>query len=175
MKIEANILTECFVDTLIVKTIMFPQKVCNHKKGCNDVLKQMNDKFTNQAAFGIIDNDKVIRNFNDFSLLQEQNEHLAIYKHNKKPHYVVKIGKAAEDFILHCATQCSITLADYDLPTDVTELKKITKHFDSLEISESKLKKIFLDIKQNENSDFCKLVQWIEMFKENPYNLDVKL
>jgi len=175
MKIESNILTECYVDTLIVKTILFPQKGYNHKKGCNDVLKQMNDKFANQAVFGIIDDDKVIRNFDNFSLLRKHNEHLAIYKHNNKTHYIVKISKAAEDFIFHCAKQCSILLDDYNLPADVAGLKKITKHIDSLEGSESKFKKLFLDIKQNESSDFHKLAQWIELFKANPYNINIEL
>ena len=171
MKMEPNILTECYVDTLIAKTILFPKKDYNHKKGCNDVLKQIHTKFANQAALEIIDDDKTVNNFNDFSLLKQHNEHLKIYKHNSKPHYIVKLGKAAENFILHCARQCCISLDEYDLPTDVAGLKEITKNIESLESSKSKFKNLFLAIKQNKNADFHKLAQWIELFKADPYNL----
>jgi hypothetical protein len=37
------------------------------------------------------------------------------------------------------------------------------------------LKRLFSALKQNENSDFHKLAQWIELFKKNPYNLNVNL
>ena len=171
MKTESNILTECFIDTLIAKTILFTKKDYNHKKGCNEVLKQMNDKFANQTAFGIIDDDKVINNFGNFSLLKKHNDYLAIYKHSEKSHYIVKITKAAEDFIIHCAEQCNISLADYDLPCDLKGLKQITKHINSLKEAETKVKKIFSVLRQNENSDFYKLAQWIELFKASPYNL----
>jgi len=132
--------------------------------------------FSNRTALCIIDDDKkkTTKDFLNFVHYKTHNS-LTIYKHKSEPHYVITIGKAAENFILHCAEQCKILLEDYDLPTDLIELKKITKHTKSLEDTESKFKKLFLDIKQNENSDFCKLAQWIEMFKENPYNLDVKL
>jgi len=175
MKMEPNILTECYVDTLIAKTILFPKKDYNHKKGCNDVLKQIRTKFANRAAFGIIDDDKTVNKFDDFSLLKKHNEHLKIYKHSSKPYYIVRIGKAAEDFILHCAKQCCISLDCYDLPADVTGLKKITKNIESLESSESKFKNLFSALKQNKNSDFHKLSQWIELFKANPYNLNEQL
>jgi len=175
MKTALNILAECFVDTLIAKTILFPQKDYTHKKGCNEVIKHMNNVLANQAAFGIIDDDKTIRKFDDFSLLKKHNEQLSIYKHVDKPHYVVKIGKAAEDFILKNAQKCNTELADYGLPSDLEGLKKVTKHINSLKKAETKIKKLFLTLKQNENSDFFKLAQWIDLFKANPYNLDLTI
>ena len=173
MNLELYILTECYVDTLIVKTISPPKKRYNHQKSCNNVLKTMREEFENKAALGIIDNDKKASKFEDFSLLKKHNEKLAIFKHKSKPHYVVKIGKAVEDFILRNAQKCNIDLAEYDLPSDLEGLKKITKHIISLKKAETRIKKLFLTLMQNENSDFHKLVQWIERFKENPYNLDI--
>jgi isopropylmalate/homocitrate/citramalate synthase len=82
----------------------------------------------------------------------------------------VKIGKAAEDFILKNAERCNIKLSEYNLSDNLEELKKITKQINSLRNKD--LKQLFFDIKQNKNSDFCKLAQWIENFKNNPYNFD---
>jgi len=175
MNTESNILVECFVDTLIVKTILYPQKDYNHKKGCTQVIKQMRDKFENQAAFGIIDNDKSEpKDFEGFYMLKKHNEQLSIYKYDAKPHYIVKIGKAAEDFILKNAEKCKISLSEYNLPSDLNGLRKITKHIKSLKEADAKLKKLFSALNQNENSDFNKLAQWIECFKATPYNLAVE-
>ena len=80
-----------------------------------------------------------------------------------------------EDFILKNAKKYNITLSEYNLPPDLEGLKKITKHINSLKETEIKIKKLFLALKQNEDSDFYKLTQWIELFKTNPYNLNIEL
>jgi hypothetical protein len=128
----------------------------------------MREEFSDKAAFGIIDDDKIVQNFKDFSLILRHNKNLTLYKHQNKPHYIVKIGKAAENFILENAEKCNFVLADYNLPSDLAGLRKITKSTKSLQNNE--LKCLFNDIKQNENSDFKVLAEWIEKFKENPYS-----
>ena len=170
MNIEQHILTECYVDTLLVKTLAPPKKRYNHQKSCNNVLKTMREELADKAAFGIIDDDKTIRNFGNFSLLKKHNEQLSIYKHKDKPHYIVKISKAAEDFILKNAEKCNIDLSEYNLPSDLEGLKKRTKQANSLQ--DADLKRLFSELKQNQNSDFYKLAQWIELFKTNPYNFE---
>jgi hypothetical protein len=169
-----HILTECFVDTLLAEIVSPPKKGYNHQHCCTKVLGTMKEKFQNEAALGIIDDDKFApKDLEDFSLLKKHNEQMSIYKHSDKPHYVVKIGKAVEDFILTNANKCNIDLAEYDLSSDLDGLKKITKHINSLKKAETKIKKLFLMLKQNDNSDFYKLAQWIDLFKENPYGLIV--
>jgi hypothetical protein len=170
MKLEQHILTECYIDTLLVKTLSPPKERYNHQKSCNNVLKTMREDFADRAALGIIDDDKTVRKFDDFSLLKKHNEQLSIYKHREKPHYIVKIGKAAEDFILKNAEKCKINLSEYGLPSDLEGLKKRTKQINSLQDIE--LKRLFSDLTQNENSDLCKLAQWIEFFKKQPYNIN---
>ena len=170
-----QILTECYVDTLLAEIVSPPKKGYNHQHCCTKVLGTMKEKFLNNAALGIIDDDKsVLKDLEEFSLLKKHNEQLSIYKHRNRPHYIVKIGKAIEDFILKNAKRCNIELAEYDLPSDLEGLKKITKHINSLKEAEIKIKNIFLILAQNDSSDFYKLAQWIEFFKTNPYNLNVE-
>jgi hypothetical protein len=158
---------------LLVKTLAPPQKRYNHQKSCNNVLKTMREELADKVAFGIIDADKKLSNFDDFSLLKKHNEQLSIYKNKEKPHYIVKIGKAAEDFILKNAEKCNINLSEYNLPSDLENLKKQTKQFNSLQSPD--FKRLFSTLTQNENSDFYKLAQWIEIFKTNPYNFENKI
>ncbi len=172
---DLHILTECYIDTLLAKVLSPPKKDYNHQHNCTKVLGAMKNSFQDKAAFGIIDDDKSApKDLELFSLLKQHNKQLSIYKHDNKSHYVVKIGKAAEDFILKNAERCKITLSEYDLPSDLEELRKLTKHINSLKDAETKFKKLFSALKQNENSDFYKLAQWIEQFKISPYDLKIE-
>ena len=172
MDIDLMILPKCFIDTALAETLSFPKKGYKHIKGCYNVLIEMNKK-PNNAVLGIIDDDKLVpKAFDSFELLKKHNENLAIFKHKDKPHYIVKISKAAEDFILKNAKKCGITMADYNLPDNLPDLMKHTK---TVTVKKSPdLKRLFKAIKLNQNSDFYKLAQWIELFKENPYSLSVK-
>ena len=107
--------------------------------------------------------------------MKKHSEQLSIYKHNDKPHYIVKIGKAAEDFIIKNAKECNIDLSAYDLPSDLKGLKRITKHINSLKEAEIKVKKLFSTLIQNKASGFYKLAQWIEIFKGNPCDVSIEL
>jgi membrane-anchored protein YejM (alkaline phosphatase superfamily) len=162
-----HILTECYIDTLLLKIILNAKKGCNHQYSCNKVLITMKEKFADKFAIGIIDDDKNMPSiFNEFYFIKRHNK-LSIYKHKDKSHYIIKISKAVEEFILHAAQQCNISLFDYNLPNDLKNLKKITKHANSE--NNPDLQRLFTNIIQNDNSDFCKLYQWIEQIKANPY------
>jgi hypothetical protein len=173
MDIDLMILPECFVDTTLAETLSFPQRGYKHIKGCHNVLIEINKK-PNDAVFGIIDDDKFVpKGFNSFELLKKHNENLAIYKHKERQHYIVKISKAAEDFILKNAEMCGISMINYDLPDNLSELINLTK---SIAVKTNpNFKRLFKAIKQNENTDFHKLAQWIELFKTNPYSMNIEL
>jgi len=170
MDFDLLILPECFIDTTLAETLSFPKRGYKHVKGCNKVLLEMNKK-SNNAVFGIIDDDKCVPAlFNSFELMKRHNENLAIYKHSEKPHYIVKISKAAEYFILKNAKKCGISMLDYNLPDNLPDLIKLTKNITVK--NDPNLKRLFSTLKQYENSDFYKLAQWIELFKANPYNFE---
>ena len=57
---DSHILTECYIDTPLAKTLSPPKKKYNHQKSCNNVLKTMHEEFTNKASLGIIDDDKLV-------------------------------------------------------------------------------------------------------------------
>jgi hypothetical protein len=167
---DLHILTECYIDTLLAEVLSPPKKGYNHQHSCTKVLKTMKEKLSNNVALGVIDDDKVkLKELENFHLLKQHNVHLAIYKHSERPHYIVKISKAAEDFILKNAQKCDISMLDYNLPDNLPDLAKQTKSI--VTKNNPDLKRLFSTLKQNKNSDFHKLAQWIEFFKKNPYDL----
>jgi hypothetical protein len=170
MDLDLLILPECFIDTTLAETLSFPKRGYKHIKGCNKVLLEMERKPDN-ALLGIIDDDKCVPSaFGFFELKEKHSENLAIYKHRERLHYIVRIGKAAEDFILKNAEKCGISMSDYNLPDNLPDLVKQTKN--TTVKNDPDLKRLFSVLKQNENSDFYKLAEWIECFKANPYNRD---
>ena len=182
---ELHILTECHIDLLLVETILPPKNKYNKQKNCVEVFNVFENKkrnLYNKPVFGIIDNDKnKPKGFYSFKEKHTHSDTLSIYK-NDNFQYIITVGsenKAIEDFILKNSEKCNISLSDYDLPTDLKSLSNITKYIHSKKEENNSnianLKRLFKNIKQNENSDFYKLAQWIEFFKTNPYNLDINL
>ncbi len=128
----------------------------------------MKDKLSNEFALGIIDEDKVVpKDLSDFEHIKTY-EGLNLYKHCNKPHYVIKIVPAVEQFILNNAHQIALSLETYNLPNELRLLTKITKPATSK--NNKDLKKLFTALKRSNSQSICKLVQLIEHLKANPYS-----
>jgi hypothetical protein len=172
---DANIIPECYVDTLLAETIAPPVRGYNHQHSCTKVLSVMENRLANEFALGIIDDDKIApKSFTMFfTAVKTHGNDLALYKHTGRRHYIIKIIPAAEKFILNAAQQCGISPADYGLPTDLKELTAVTKHKTSKD--NVNLKNLFRAIKQGNAENFCKLAQWIEHLRGNPYAPQISL
>jgi hypothetical protein len=165
---SANILTECYIDTLLAEAVVPPAKGYNHQHSCNKVLSTMKTKLANVFAVGIIDDDKLVpKDFEIFQRIQEYNKALALYKHRSKPHYIIKIIPASEQFILNSARQCNISPLDYNLPDELKQFRTITKHKTAKDSPD--LKNLLRAIKLNNADNFIKLAEWIEKLKTNPF------
>ena len=126
-----NIFPECFVDTNILKTLLQVDGV-NHQYGCSRVMAGMETgRFADGFALGIIDDDKKkTYNYRDFGELCHS-EHLVLLKHRTKHHYLIFVCKAAEDFLLACAQELGVNMADYELPDTLEGMKDVTKSNES--------------------------------------------
>lgn len=115
------------MDTNLVSTLLGGVGV-NHQKSCNNVVALMKGRFGDDFAVGIIDNDKRRPNYLDACIKLAKSDHLQLYKHPQKHHYIITVSPAAEVFILDAAESAGVSLGDYDLPSDLKGLLKITKH-----------------------------------------------
>ncbi|MCL2097141.1 MAG: hypothetical protein FWH23_00075 [Bacteroidales bacterium] len=157
------------MDTLLMETIVPPVKGYNHQHSCNKVLSTMKNKLNNEFAIGIIDDDKVVpKDLNDFEYVKTYHKTIKLYKHRSRPHYVIKIVPAVEQFILNDANRSAISLATYNLPSDVKLFTKITKHNTSK--NHKDLKNLLTALKQNNSQGIFQLTQLVEHLKANPYN-----
>lgn len=126
MEKDLSVIPECYVDTNLISSLLGGIGV-NHQKGCTRVTGVMEKQLANRFAIGVIDADKVtpgyLAKFRKVAGLQ----HLSVYKSDERPHYIITIHKAVEDFILDEAHKAGVSLNVYCLPDTLDALKKLTK------------------------------------------------
>ena len=125
MQRENIVVPECYVDTNLMNVLL--NKSCNHQKGCATVCKTLDVKLSDQFAIAVIDKDKKEpKALEQFEQIGES-EHIIASKHQTRLHYLIQIKPAIEMFVLDAAEELNVNLADYGLPTELNELRKITK------------------------------------------------
>ena len=147
MQRENIVVPECYVDTNLMNVLV--GKACNHKKGCSNVCKVLDEKLTNQFAIAVIDRDKKepasVRNYE----LIAQNQFIMVSKHRERPHYLIHICPAIEEFILAAVAELNVNLAEYGLPTERDMLKQKTKTVTAKE--DEKFARLFKDLRPASN------------------------
>ena len=168
---DLAIMPECFIDTNLTETISPPAgRGYNHQKGWSSVIGQMKGKRSEDFAVGIIDKDKKSTDYiNEFALLQSYNEQLELYKHTNKHHYIIYIIPAIEKFMLKCADEVGVSLAEFDINFEtLKELTSITKSEDTKK--DPKFKCLFRELLLRQAGAIVKLARWIDYLKSNNYH-----
>lgn len=129
--IDNLVLPECYIDTNLIETLVPPQRMYNHQKGCPAVAKKMKEKFSDDFALGIMDNDKRHVSYLQEFLLIAADHAIELYKHNSRAHYILLISPAVEQFVLDAASELGIDLSRYNVPCTLEDMKKETKQVDA--------------------------------------------
>ncbi len=137
-----DFIPECYVDTNLVETLLSLHKHftkgVNHQMGCNGVDNAIKGKFEYSFAVGIIDADKRQPRYLDEFDRIAGSEHLALYKHNSKHHYIMRVSPAMDGFILACAEEVKVDMCEYGLSSDLETFTGETKDVDPRKIHDSK-------------------------------------
>jgi len=111
-----NLISECYIDTLVVKTILNIEPI--HQEGIDNVLKTMKLEFFQDFAVGIIDNDKnVLAKIDSFAFVCQYNNQFYIHKHIELSQYVILISPAMEKFIINSSNSAEVNSLFSDLKT----------------------------------------------------------
>lgn len=165
--VDTGVIPECYVDTNLTETLT--GIVCNHQKGCANVVKQMKEKHADRFALGIIDKDKrEVGYVSEFDIVAG-NESIQVLKHKERPHYLIFIIPAVEGFILRAVGEMNVTLADYELPADLKALSRITKQQDSKR--DPRFTRLFLALKDASGPRILQSV--VEYLREHLYDAEV--
>ena len=134
------IIPECYIDTNLVETLVCHDG-CNHQKGCNQVARIMQTKFTDRFAVGVIDADKrqpgYVTEFREIAA----SDHLKLLRHNTRPHFIILVSPAADGFILSCASNAEVDMTQYGLSPKLKEFTVQTKNV--MSNKDSRFKQLF--------------------------------
>lgn len=165
------IIPECYVDTNLVETLVC-QGGCNHQKGCNQVAKVMQEKFADRFAVGIIDADKRRPSYLDSFYLLASSEHLQLFRHQSRPHYIILVHPAIDGFILACVEAGQADLSKYGLSSVLKEFTAQTKNV--MSNKDARFKRLFKSIENVPEIRLLKAV--ITYLAANKYQVsDVEL
>lgn len=140
-KKDWHIVPECYIDTNLAEFLLDSHGV-NHQKGCNAVAKKMMESnLKDLFSIGIIDNDKRQHSYvSEFTEIAHT-QHVTLLKHDERPHYIIRISPAMDQFILDCAKEHGVNIKDYGLPSELEEFIKVTKDVNAK--NDSRFKSLF--------------------------------
>lgn len=140
-----NVIPECFVDTNLIEYLLGCS--VNHQHCCSKVVGTMQEKYTDSFVIGIIDKDKVELGYIGECELLAQREHISLYKHRLRHHYLITIAPAIDRFVLDCAKDQGVALDGFGLPSELKAFTKVTKQVTSN--TDSRFKALFSAIQNN--------------------------
>lgn len=138
------IIPECYIDTNLVETLVCSAG-CNHQKGCNQVAKVMQEKFADRFAIGMIDADKRRPGYLDEFMEIASSEHIRLFRHYRRPHFIILVYPAADGFILSCAESAHVDVREYGLSPVLKEFTVQTKNV--MSNKDIRFKRLFKAIK----------------------------
>ena len=167
--VDTGVIPECYVDTNLTETLT--GIICNHQKGCANVVKQMREKRSDRFALGIIDKDKrTVGYVSEFDLVAA-NESLQVLKHKTRPHYLIYIIPAVEVFVLRAAEELNVDLTDFGFPSELKELTKVSKQQDSKD--DPNFARLFTALKEAKGPKVLQAV--VEYLRTNQYTADMNV
>ena len=100
---------ECYFDTVLLKKLLQTKKRLMHRKGCNNVMRDLESKrLESLFAVAIIDKDKT-----ELSYLKEcenlyDADKLILWKHQKQNHFIIQLNPPLEKWIIEILDECKI-------------------------------------------------------------------
>jgi hypothetical protein len=172
---DNHVVPECYIDTMLIKVLVPPEKRWNHQHGCHNVSRELEKgRLKDGFGVGIIDNDKVqVKYLKQFTEIAKfiDDKGIGVRLFNNGHHYFIQICPAIETMILKVCSDEMIDLNDYGLPVDLEELSKTTKSRSSEH--DDRFIRLFQKIKETENPKVKKLKNWITLLKEKNYHVDI--
>lgn len=171
---DSRIVPECYIDTMLIETILLPKKRYNHQHGCSNVANEMEYNLRDEYAIGIVDDDKLKpKYFENFEQVSEYKGVLKLLRHldKTKHHYLILIIPAIEEWIMNISSLENISIKTFDLPDTLKFLKRFTKLQTSSK--DQRFIKLFAELKKSNNDIIVKLKNWIQIIQEKNYHLDI--
>ena len=172
---DKAIITECYVDSNLLETLV-PTKIgYNKQHGCNNVVKLMQERLGDSFAVGIVDKDKRELDYlKEFTKIDEVEDRLYLWRHgnNNLHHYIIQISPEVEPWLLMIVNELGLNMSNYELPNDLEALYDYAKQRSSK--NDPNFRDLFSDFRRADHLVINKLKFWVSYLKEKNYKADIK-
>ncbi len=172
---DKAIITECYVDSNLLETLVPTTTGYNKQHGCSNVVKLMQGRLRDSFAVGIVDKDKRELDYlKQFVKVDEVDGRLFLWRHaeNKLHHYIIQISPEVEPWLLRIAGELGLKMEDYKLPNGLTDLYDYAKQRSSK--NDPNFRNLFSDFTKADHIVVNKLKFWITYLKQKNYKADIK-
>jgi len=158
------IFPECYVDTNLIEHLIHGS--VNHQHSCNKVVGTLRGRFRDRFAIGIVDLDKKPVGYLEECETIASSTHLRILKHRQKPHYMITINPAVDQFLLDCAVEQNISPEAFGFPSKLEEFISRTKTATSNK--DQNIRRLIVAI--SGNKELCLMQNTLMYLKANTYS-----
>lgn len=164
---------ECYFDTVLIKKLVKNNELIWHQKGCNNVVKKCLS-LKNTFNVGIIDKDKKdlkgLAEFKSYSVAGLSIYFKDSFGEAKKSVYennviFIQLNPPIEKWIVNICDEMKIDLNKFSLPTEVGELRYITKS--QLADETKQLIELCDELIKSKNEIIDRLNRWVNYILNN--------
>jgi hypothetical protein len=115
---------ECYFDTVLLRKILQTNERLIHRRGCNNVVNDLNKRLIDDFAVGIIDKDKYELDYlKDCEVLYDADK-LLLWKHKNRLQFVIQLNPPLEKWVVELLDENNLNIEDFGYPRDYKRLKQ---------------------------------------------------
>lgn len=178
MKLENNwclyFVPECYFDTVLLKKLLKTDKRLMHRKGCNNVVRDLeSDRLKDLFAVAIIDKDKTDLNYLKECSIHYNADKLILWKHESQNHFIIQLNPPLEKWIIEILDDSELKIEDFGYSRSYKKLKRQIKE-DIDDESDERLNKLLNAIIKTDCKTIKKINAFLTYLKEKNYSVDIK-
>ena len=178
MKFENNwwlyFIPECYFDTVLLKKLLQTNKRLMHRKGCNNVIRDLeSERLKNLFAVAIVDKDKAELNYLKECKIHFNDDKLILWKHKNRNHFIIQLNPPLEKWVIEILNENNLKIEDFGYSGNYKKLKRQIKA-DIDDESDEKLNNLLNAIIKTECPVIKKIKSFLIYLKEKNYNSDIK-
>ncbi|MEO6997304.1 MAG: hypothetical protein ABI112_04405 [Terracoccus sp.] len=177
MKFENNwwlyFVPECYFDTVLLKILLQTNKRLMHRKGCNNVIRDLeSERLKDLFAVAIIDKDKTELNYLKECKIHFNADRLILWKHEKRNHFIIQLNPPLEKWIVEILNENKMEIEDFGYSGNYKKLKRQIKGDIDAE-NDERLNKLLKAIIKTDCLTIKKMKSFLIYLKEKNYKVDI--
>ena len=164
---------ECYFDTVLLKKLLQTNKRLVHRKGCNNVVNDLNSKrLESTFAVALIDKDKIELNYLKECKILYDADKLILWKHANRNHFIIQLNPPLEKWVIEILDENKMIIEDFGYSRNYKELKRQIKNDIDYE-GDEKLNKLINAIIKTDCATIKKIKSLLIYLKEKNYDVDI--